>query len=524
MAAMAGLPVMTVRNSLTHLQRNVNLVSRNEAQVQHLLRQKWCRGYLLPPPSRQQYAMPQPSAISRWRAGPLNSFRSCTDGATTAAFDNHHFQLTPGLIQGLANIGVVAPNATQALALPAAATGDDVLVVSQTGSGKTLTFLLPLLVRLASKKLAAHEMSSTSCNPNHPKSRTHSGSLDTSKGSDSGVQVNAVIVAPTEELVAQHAAVAQDLVQWLPHPPQVVVSTAAELLQQHNNSRGRDLRREAVLLVATPAELVKLPRLVGLEVAVLDEVDALLCGPAFEADLSAAGTELLAILSSARGNLPRLQWLLATAYLDTAHAVALTARFPAATRVDQAAGDRAVLVPGLKQVFHYCGADSGAAGKAAKLVQVLQRAALDPFLAGGTTLVFCASPAAATAVAAAVQAALPELRAEALHEGQPAATRVEAVRNFRAADPHGVRVLAATQQVARGLDFPALRHVVMFDVSDDIGTFVHSVGRTARQGRRGQVTCLVQGRGGRGHIGLHALGQAPKLHFEPVPACPYPAT
>lgn len=53
----------------------------------------------------------------------------------------------------------------------------------------------------------------------------------------------------------------------------------------------------------------------------------------------------------------------------------------------------------------------------------------------------------------------------------------------------------ATQLAARGLDFPSLRHVVMFDLSEDIGSFVHCVGRTARQGRRGQVTCLVQVRG-----------------------------
>lgn len=51
--------------------------------------------------------------------------------------------------QGLAAIGVAAPNATQAAALPLAAAGADVLVHAQTGSGKTLTFLLPLLARLA---------------------------------------------------------------------------------------------------------------------------------------------------------------------------------------------------------------------------------------------------------------------------------------------------------------------------------------------------------------------------------------
>ena len=43
-----------------------------------------------------------------------------------------------------------------------------------------------------------------------------------------------------------------------------------------------------------------------------------------------------------------------------------------------------------------------------------------------------------------------------------------------------------------GLDFPRLRHVVLFDPPQDATAFVHSAGRTARRGQEGLVTCLVE--------------------------------
>jgi hypothetical protein len=327
------------------------------------------------------------------------------------SFDCARLRLPTGLVRGLAHdMGVSRPNGMQGAALLAAGRGQDVLVCAQTGSGKTLTFLLPMLARLA--KLTRAD--SLKCRGGGSSSGS-SNETNSTMAMAVTAAVKAVVVAPTEELVAQHAEVAHQLAQRMPHPPAVVTGVLSAAAAAAEWQRGRP-----VVLVATPAQLLALPpqfRLAeSLEVVALDEVDALLCGPAGDSELSPVGRELLLTISRPDGvgahplsfvvstgvsqcnvinlvtklrkvqrtapgscsDTQRLQWLMATAYLDTAHSVLLSAHFPAAARVDQAAGDRAVLVPGLKQVFHYFG---GGSSKESKLAAVLERASADPFLA-----------------------------------------------------------------------------------------------------------------------------------------------
>jgi superfamily II DNA/RNA helicase len=70
---------------------------------------------------------------------------------------------------------------------------------------------------------------------------------------------------------------------------------------------------------------------------------------------------------------------------------------------------------------------------------------------------------------------------------------------------------------ARGLDFPSLRHVIMYDMlaSDkNAAAFIHCAGRTARRGQEGLVTCLAQSNGSMGQFrNLHRLQDAPQIHF-----------
>ena len=58
--------------------------------------------------------------------------------------------------------------------------------------------------------------------------------------------------------------------------------------------------------------------------------------------------------------------------------------------------------------------------------------------------------------------------------------------------PLSAREIVCTAAAARGLDFPRLRHVLLFDMPKDVAGFVHSAGRTARRGKEGLVTCLVE--------------------------------
>ena len=94
----------------------------------------------------------------------------------------------------------------------------------------------------------------------------------------------------------------------------------------------------------------------------------------------------------------------------------------------------------------------------------------------------------------------------ALHEHMTDDERVAAVAALRADD---AQLLVCTDVATRGLDLPTLRHVVLYDMPTDVMSFVHSAGRTARQGREGIVSCLVRSHAEAGRFrDLHALQAA----------------
>ena len=73
---------------------------------------------------------------------------------------------------------------------------------------------------------------------------------------------------------------------------------------------------------------------------------------------------------------------------------------------------------------------------------------------------------------------------------------------------------AGTGMAARGLDVASLRHVVLYDMPDDVAGYIHSAGRTARKGNGGLVSCLVESQAqAQRYRELHALTSAPRLTF-----------
>ena len=117
--------------------------------------------------------------------------------------------------------------------------------------------------------------------------------------------------------------------------------------------------------------------------------------------------------------------------------------------------------------------------------------------------------------------ALPTMRPLLLTEATPAQERDYVLAVFG----HGEQsqggsvseLLVATDTASRGLDFPELYHVVLYDVPQTVAAFVHSAGRTARRGQNGVVTCLVHSKREVGLYGkyaeIHALQPAKKLAF-----------
>jgi ATP-dependent RNA helicase DeaD len=78
--------------------------------------------------------------------------------------------------------------------------------------------------------------------------------------------------------------------------------------------------------------------------------------------------------------------------------------------------------------------------------------------------------------------------AAVLHGGMMEGARMRALRAF---EQNRYRVLIATNVASRGLDLPAVSHVINFDVPEDVETYVHRIGRTARAGRTGTAITFV---------------------------------
>jgi ATP-dependent RNA helicase DeaD len=76
----------------------------------------------------------------------------------------------------------------------------------------------------------------------------------------------------------------------------------------------------------------------------------------------------------------------------------------------------------------------------------------------------------------------------ALHGGMSQSARQASLNEFAAGK---VRILIATNVASRGLDIPDVSHVVNYDMPEDIDTYVHRVGRTARMGKRGTAVTFV---------------------------------
>ena len=153
---------------------------------------------------------------------------SCGTSAPSAKL----WHVSEALAEGLTRLGVRTPNAVQAEAIPLAVSGRDVLVVSQTGSGKTLMFLLPILQRLSA-----------------------SAEADLGASGDA----TAVVLAPTAALASQHMVVARQLAAGLPTPPAIGSLESLDLdsldaegagsPRTHSRSRSRSRAR---LLIGTP--------------------------------------------------------------------------------------------------------------------------------------------------------------------------------------------------------------------------------------------------------------------------------
>jgi ATP-dependent RNA helicase RhlE len=323
--------------------------------------------------------------------------------------------------------GIVTPFPIQALVLPDALAGLDVLAKAPTGSGKTLAFGLPVVERAT------------------PADGTPS----------------VLVLVPTRELAAQVAG-ELELIGSRKGLRAAAVYGGAPLGGQARRARG------ANVLVATPGRLQDLieRRLVSLDrirTLVLDEADRML-DMGFKPQVDRIvrrlpGTRQTMLFSA---TLDGEVGLLARAY--TSNPVRAEARLPETAEQTE-----------VEHTFVPVTAD----GKLDRLIEELE-AERD------LALVFVRTKRGAERLSRKLQAR--DVPALALHGDMTQAQRERALGRFRAGK---VKTLVATDVAARGLDLSDITHVINYDPPEDDKGYVHRVGRTGRAGRSGRGITFV---------------------------------
>ena len=344
------------------------------------------------------------------------------------------FGISDAICSGLEAAGIFTTFPIQALTLPLALRGQDIIGQARTGTGKTLAFGIPLL------------------------QRTEAGPTRLPR---------ALVVVPTRELAIQVADDLRTAAVNLPARVLTVYGGRAYEPQIDALAKGVDI------VVGTPGRLLDLAErrhldLSAVEALVLDEADKMLdLGflPDVERIVKLTPADRQTMLFSA--TMPGDVVTLARRHM----------RRP--TNIRAEGHDEPAPAPMTRQhVFRAHQMD-----KIEVLARVLQ--ARDR----GLTMVFCQTKRAADQVATALSSrgfAVATVHGD-LGQGQ----RERALRAFRSGK---VDVLTATEVAARGLDVDDVTHVVNYECPDDDMTYVHRIGRTGRAGKAGVAVTFVDWR------------------------------
>ena len=354
----------------------------------------------------------------------------------------HKFSELPlcALLQSnLMKHGFVRPTPVQSAAIPPALAGRDVVATAQTGTGKTLAFLLPVVHTLLK-----------------PEGKPAAG-------------IRALILAPTRELALQIHESALQLTQGLKLRAAVVVGGMNETMQL------RSVRQGAQIVIATPGRLCdfldrNLIELGNVDVLVLDEADRML-----DMGFLPALKQILKPIPEQR------QTLLFSATIEqsVAHLIDTYAKDP----IRIAIGAITKPIDGIDLHVYEVEQDR----KLSLLEKLLREE-------GGSFLVFARTKHGTDRLARRLSAS--GFDAARIHGDRTQGQRTQALAGFKRGD---YRILVATDLAARGIHVDDIAHVVNYDLPQVPEDFIHRVGRTGRAGARGTASTFAT-RGERGDV------------------------
>jgi len=359
------------------------------------------------------------------------------DPAAPASFSD--FNLSPELLQGLAELNFTQPTPVQALVLGPALDLQDVAGQAPTGSGKTAAYGLAILSQVDPAAKA----------------------------------VQAIVLVPARELALQVRDALKGLGKYLPAPG---LRVAALYGGHAMRDEVQTLQQTPHVVVATPGRLLDhlekrniIPN--QLKVLVLDEADKLL-------DLKFQ-EEMATIIS----RLPRRRQTLLFSATMPDKVMGLVRDYLTRPRILKAAGGLNGEITGdalpasLSLRGHVLNAVEE---KPAALYHLLQQPGT------GQTLIFANTRDKVEELAQFLRGR--GVAAEVLHGKLPQPERDKALMKLR---NNSAQALVATDVAARGIDVPALDTVIQYDLPHDAETFQHRAGRTARAGVAGTAHLLA---------------------------------
>jgi ATP-dependent RNA helicase DeaD len=338
--------------------------------------------------------------------------------------------LSDARVQHLETIGFETPTEIQVKAIPLVLEGHDLLGQSQTGTGKTAAYSLPILDQI------------------DPQNK----------------EVQALILTPTRELAQQ---VAQAMKDFLYERGIYILTVYGG---QSIERQIRSLERGVQIVVGTPGRVIDLLdrkklKLDCLRWAVLDEADEMLSmGFIDDVKIILKKTPEERQTTCFSATMPREIRELVEQFLKSPVNVAVKQPQAAPTRIEQ-------------QVYYVPRGWS----KVKALQPILEIE--DP----ETAIIFVRTKQTASELTSKLQEAGHSV--DEYHGNLSQVQRERLVQRFRDGK---IKLVVATDIAARGLDVENLSHVINFDLPDNAETYIHRIGRTGRAGKTGTAIALVE--------------------------------
>jgi ATP-dependent RNA helicase RhlE len=341
--------------------------------------------------------------------------------------------LSPSLLKALAGQNYTQPYPIQQEAIPAILNRKDVLGIAQTGSGKTASYVLPILMNLQGKITSKNR------------------------------HVNVLVLVPTRELAVQVKEVFQTFGASLPTPVKsMAVYGGVSINPQMMALQGVNV------LVATPGRLLELVEsnsvhLTTIDILVLDEADKML-NLGFKEEVD----RILALLPKRRQNL----LFSATLSEDVNNINQLVLRDPVVIKIEAESNN----IDLITQTAYHISEEK----KGPLLRYLIKQKELKQ------VLVFTSSTYKADNVADKLRKN--GIDAVAMHGKKGQQARTETLNKFKAGT---LRVLVATDLISRGIDIKFLPCVINYELPRSPKDYIHRIGRTGRAESSGQAISFI---------------------------------